>query len=131
VNGLLLDTHIWLWTLSDDRRLTRGLRRAITAERARSWLSPISIWEIGVQVERGRMKLNAPLRSWVSNALAQIPLREAPITNEVGITVHEIQLRNRDPADYFLAATALVYDLTLLTVDSNLTDATWLRTRSR
>ena len=43
MNGVLLDTHIWLWVLFDDPRLTRGLRRAISADADRSWLSPISI----------------------------------------------------------------------------------------
>jgi PIN domain nuclease of toxin-antitoxin system len=131
VNGVLLDTHIWLWVLSDDGRLTRGLRRAINGDADRSWLSPISIWEVGLLAERSRVKLDAPLRMWVRDALARVPLREASVTNEVATTFHEIALRERDPADLFLAATALVYDLTLLTVDPNLTEADWVPTRSR
>lgn len=43
----------------------------------------------------------------------------------------EIDLGHRDPADHFIAATAIVYELTLLTVDQRLTKARWLTTRSR
>jgi len=72
-----------------------------------------------------------PLRQWVTQTHGRIPLREAPLTTDVAVRVHEIDLPNRDPGDHLLAATALVYDLTVLTVDTNLTDADWLPTRSR
>jgi PIN domain nuclease of toxin-antitoxin system len=49
----------------------------------------------------------------------------------VAVTSREIELPHQDPADHFLAATALVYDLELLTVDTHLADAEWLPTRSR
>lgn len=94
------------------------------------WLSPVCIWEVGLLVERRRLTLDAPLRSWVAEATAQLPLREAPVTSEVATRYHEVALRERDPADRFLAATALSYDLTVLTVDPNLTEADWLPTRS-
>jgi PIN domain nuclease of toxin-antitoxin system len=53
------------------------------------------------------------------------------MTGEVALVSHELALRHRDPADRFLAASALVYDLTLLTVDERLRRARWLPTRSR
>jgi PIN domain nuclease of toxin-antitoxin system len=58
------------------------------------------------------------------------PLREAAFTKEVALVAHEIVLRTRDPVDHFLAATALVYDLTLMTVDNDLIGLEWLPTRS-
>jgi PIN domain nuclease of toxin-antitoxin system len=63
-------------------------------------------------------------------AYEQFPVREAPLNQEVALISHEITLPHRDPADHFLATTALVYDLTLMTVDSRLTQAAWLPTRS-
>ena len=132
MNGFLLDTHIWLWHALGDDRLPQGLRRLV--ERTppdRRWLSPISIWELGLLVERGRLELAEPLRPWVADALRNAPMREATLTTDVAVRSHEIALAERDPGDRLIAATASVYDLTLITVDPNLTREKWLTTRSR
>jgi len=52
------------------------------------------------------------------------------MNQEVALTSLELALPHRDPTDHFLAATALVYDLTLMTVDGHLCEADWLSTRS-
>jgi PIN domain nuclease of toxin-antitoxin system len=70
------------------------------------------------------------LRRWVAQAYERFPRKEAPLTHEVALTSHEITLSHRDPADHFLAATTLVYDLTWMTVDRRLTQATWVPTPS-
>ncbi len=132
MNGFLVDTHIWLWHVLADSRLPQGLRRLIDrTPPERRWLSPVSIWEVGLLAERGRFELDAPLREWTSDALSSTPMREATLTTDVAIRSHEITLAERDPADRLLAATASVYDLTLVTVDPNLTRERWLPTRSR
>ncbi len=91
---------------------------------------PISVWELGMLATRGRVRLHTNLRQWVAQAHGQFPVQEAPLNREVALTSHEITLASRDPADHFLAATALVYELTLMTVDERLTQTTWLSTRS-
>ena len=131
MNGFLLDTHVWLWHLTTSARLPKSLRTLIDRGAERCWLSPISVWELGFLVERGRIQLDAPLRAWVGDAFAQLPLREAAMTRDVALRAHEIDLAARDPGDRILAATALEYDLRLLTVAPNLTAADWLPTRSK
>ena len=79
---------------------------------------------------RGRIQLYAELRQWVIQARQHFPLQDAPLNLEVALTGREITLPHRDPADHFIAATAIVYDLTLLTIDQHLTQAEWLSTRS-
>jgi len=56
----------------------------------------------------------------VEQALATVPVREAPLTLEVALTTPGIRLAHRDPADRFLVATAVVFDLTLVTADRRL-----------
>lgn len=126
----LLDTHVWFWYLTASSRLPSGLRAALDAAPGERWLSPISIWELGLLEEGGRVRLVGGLRSWVQEALRRLPLREAELTREAAILSHELDLGHRDPADRFLAATALVHDLTLVTVDERLSGAGWLRTRA-
>lgn len=127
----LLDTHVWLWLVGGDNRLPRGLRTLIDRSGERCWLSPISIWELGMLVEHGRLILDAPIRHWVDTALDRFPLREAPMTMEVSLRVHELDFVHRDPMDRIIAASALVHELTLLTVDPLLSELEWLPTRSR
>lgn len=126
----LLDTHVWFWHLTGSGRLPEGLRTAIDAAAAELWLSPISIWEVGMLQERGRVRLEGGFRAWVEEAQRHFPIEEAALTSEVAVVSCELTLPHRDPADRFLAATALVHGLTLLTVDERLRQAKWLPTRS-
>lgn len=129
--GLLLDTHIWFWYLAGSAKLPVGLREAIDEDTERCWLSPLSVWELALLAERGRVQLVGSFRDWVASAQRLLPLREATLNTEVAIVSRELSLPHEDPADRFLAATALVYGLTLLTADRRLTRARWLKTRSR
>jgi PIN domain nuclease of toxin-antitoxin system len=130
VTEFLLDTHIWFWYLIGSDRLPTGLRDILDTPQQVSWLSPISVWEVGMLAARGRIQLHAELRQWMVQARQQFPLQDALLNLEVALTSREIMLPHRDPADHFIAATAIVYDLTLLTVDQHLTRAEWLPTRS-
>ena len=117
---LLLDTHIWLWSLLEPERLSRRVAKALEDSRNELWLSPVSVWEVLVLSEKGRIDLRENVESWVAKAMAVAPLREAPFTHDVALATQTIRLPHRDPADRFLAATAKVYDLTLVTADENL-----------
>ena len=123
----LLDTHIWLWYLAGSEDLPAAQREAIDDAAGLCWLSPISVWEANRLIERGRVR-SVGGRDWVRDALERLPLREAPINFEVARTVADLALPHNDPADHFLAATALVYDLTLVTLDGHLLRADWLPT---
>lgn len=123
MSGYLLDTHVWLWYLLGSDLLPKPLRREIDASLGICRLSPISVWEAGILAERGRIKLDRAFGAWFALASRRLPLREAPLSFEVALRSLELALPQRDPADRFLAATAIVYDLTLITVDSQLIDA--------
>ena len=115
---LLLDTHIWLWSLEDPGRLGKRVQQELRDPDNELWLSPISTWEALVLNARGRVRLLGDLEDWVTKATA--PFREAPLTHEIASTAQRLQLAQRDPADRFLAATAKVLSLTLVTADAAL-----------
>lgn len=115
---LLLDTHIWLWSLQEIGRLGVGVRHAMRNPENELWLSPISTWEALILHEKGRIHLVGDLDDWVAESTA--PFLEAPLTNEIVKLSRMLPLPQRDPADRFLAATAKVLDLTLVTADANL-----------
>jgi len=120
---LLLDTHIWIWSLLEPARIKTRVAKALENPANEKWLSPISIWECMVLVGKGRVKLNMDVEEWIARALTEFPPREAPLTTEVVLAMSKIHLPHRDPADAFLAATAKVFQLTLVTVDTRLRTA--------
>ncbi len=117
---LLLDTHIWLWSVLDPERLGRRAARHLASSANELWLSPISAWEAVLLAERGRIAVDDSPAAWVERALRAAPLREAPLTFDVALESRRVRLPHPDPADRFLAASALVHGLTLLTADKRL-----------
>lgn len=117
---LLLDTHIWLWSTLQPDRLSRRVTRALEDPANELWMSPISVGELIALLRKGRLQLPPDLRGWVTQTMADLKLMEAPLTVEVALAIQSIDFAHGDPADHFLAATAKVFDLTLVTADEHL-----------
>lgn len=115
---LLLDTHIWLWSLREPSRIKRRVQIALNDPANQLWLSPISTWEALTLHRKNRIQLHIDPNSWVLRNTAQF--HEAPLTHYIVVTAHQLHLPHADPADRFLAATAKVLGLTLVTSDENL-----------
>ncbi len=128
--NLLLDTHIWLWSHVEPERLSRRVAAALVDARNALWLSPISVWEFLLLAERGRVRVRdgTTPADWVETALSRAPMRDAPVSREVAVRSRSIRLHHEDPADRFLAATADVYELTLVTGDERLLRGKGFRT---
>ncbi len=116
--NLLLDTHIWLWSLEDHNRLGKRVLAELRNPGNQIWLSPISTWEILTLNARGRIRLPADFGAWVTQATSR--LMEAPLTHEIAVAARQLPWSHKDPADRFLAATAQVLRLTLVTADAKL-----------
>ncbi len=121
---IVLDTHAWVWWVSDPDRLPKSARKRIKAEVNSGdplRVSSISAWEVAMLVERGRMELTIDVRDWIAKSHA-IPLLEfVPVDNM--IAVRSVQLPDfphRDPADRMIVATALGLGATLVTADQRL-----------
>ena len=115
---LLLDTHIWLWSALQPRRLSSRVRRELTDQGNELWLSPVSTWEALILHAKGRVYLHQDVQHWMAEATSRF--REAPLTHEIVLSAHQLTFRHRDPADRLLAATADVLGLTLVTSDERL-----------
>ena len=115
---LLLDTHIWLWSVAAPDRLTSKVRRALEKPGRELWLSAISTWELVLLLEKGRISIDGHLEAWLPKA--QHSLREAPLTHEIAAAAADLRLPHGDPADRLLVATARVLHLTLVTADERL-----------
>lgn len=120
---LLLDTHIILWSVAQPEKLLPEVVEELESESNELWYSPISVWEIHLLAEKGFISLGSDIEKSIRDIFRQIPLIEAPITLEVAIESRQVNLPHQDPADRFLAATAVVYDLTLVTADKRIIGA--------
>ena len=121
--NLLLDTHIWIWSVLEPQKLSARVARQLTSPDNQLWLSSISVWEFLLLHRKRRIELEEEAEAWVRKTLELLQLNDAPVTIEVALDVASVNLPHDDPADRFLVAAARVFDLTLVTADQRLIDA--------
>jgi PIN domain nuclease of toxin-antitoxin system len=120
---VLLDTHAAIWFASEDAALgkrSRTLSNEALAE-GRLCISPISFWEIALLVEKGRLEAGAPA-SELRSLLLDAGVVELALTGDIALLSATLDLHG-DPADRFIAATAITHRATLLTADARLLDS--------
>jgi PIN domain nuclease of toxin-antitoxin system len=125
---LLLDTHIWVWTILKPERLSRRVSKAIENTTNQIWLSPVSVWELSMLVKKGRIDLKKSVDQWTVDSFESLQIQEASVTTDVALAMNKIRLPHDDPADAFLVATASVFELTLVTADQKLLSAKHIST---
>ena len=116
---IVLDTHIWVWWVHGDERLTRTQAEVIEANETDAiGVSAISCWEIAKLVEYGRLELPGSLEEWFEDALGYPGIRLFELTPEIVIEATQLPGEfHRDPADQMIVATARVYGCPLVTSD--------------
>lgn len=119
---IVLDTHIWVWWVHGDERLTGTQAEVIKAnETDVIGVSAISCWEIAKLVEYGRLELPCSLEEWFEDALSYLGLRLLELTPEIAIESTQLPGEfHRDPADQMVVATARVYGCPLVMSDGRL-----------
>ena len=108
---LLLDSHVAIWWLSGDRRLSIPTRRAIE-DAPNAFLSSVSLWEIFIKQDTGRLDLPAGFADALRDDFVELPL-----TFDHALEGRSLPLVHRDPFDRMLVAQARVEQLTIVTAD--------------
>ena len=119
----LLDTHAWVWWVTEDRRLSRAARRTIDADRAADAvaLSLISIWEVAKKVEKRQLVLDRPLEDWLDAATLRPGLHLIELTRPVLLESCRLPPPfHGDPADQMIVATARAHDAVIVTKDERI-----------
>src|SRR5947209_16607242 len=119
---IVLDTHIWVWWIHDDARLTTTQRKWLTENEAHGLgVSVISCWEVAKLVEYKRLILPCSVADWFDQALAYPGLLLLDLTPRIALESTQLPGSfHRDPADQMIVATARVHDCPLLTADDKL-----------
>lgn len=121
---IVLDTHAWVWWVSDPARLPAPARADIEASLDAGvpvHVSAISAWEVAMLVARGRLELTVDVEEWVRLSEAAPEIAFVPVDNRIALRAVALEgFPHRDPADRIVAATTLETDATLVTADARL-----------
>lgn len=121
---LLLDTHIVLWLDSGDERLrlaTRALIDQCWQAGGTICLSAVTVWEIALLVDTGRVELDVPTQTWVERFATRPGIELVPLNHHAACQAYQLhQLEQRDPADRLLIATAIELACPFVTYDERI-----------
>jgi PIN domain nuclease of toxin-antitoxin system len=123
MDGLLLDTHAWIWLMADSGQIAPATKQVvILAQKERVlFASVISVWEAANLEAKGRVQLGAGVHAWLEQSFADDGIQLLPLSPEIAVESTRLPGNlHRDPADRILAATARIEGLTLLTQDARL-----------
>lgn len=120
---IVLDTHVWLWWISNPELLASEASRAVNQAILENGIviSSISTWEVAMLVEKGRLELSIDVRDWVRKTEGLPFVRFIPVDNT--ISLRSVSLPGHfhaDPADRIITATALTMGLPLVTKDEKI-----------
>ncbi len=116
---LLLDTHAFLWWLTDDERLSRRARRVIGDGANEVFVSAASAWEIAIKTRLGRVRLPEDVERYIPDQLEQNAFQVLPVRLGHALRVAALPDVHRDPFDRLLVAQALVESLAIVSGDRN------------
>jgi len=120
---IVLDTHVWIWWVTAPERLGRRAARALR-KAARIGIPAISVWEIAMKAQRGKLKFDRPHAIWLDQALAEDPRTELiALAPRIAIASAELPWDHADPADRMIVASAMVLASPLLTADEQIRES--------
>jgi PIN domain nuclease of toxin-antitoxin system len=120
---MLLDTHILIWDALTPSHLSPTAKQALATGKQQNnlFICDISLWEIAMLVEKGRVQVATDLQSFLNLLVQANNLKILPISTHIAtVSVQLPEKVNKDPADRLIVATAISENLSLLTADQNL-----------
>ncbi len=113
----LLDTHAFLWWISDDRRLSERVLEMIGDGRNELFFSAASGWEISIKAGLGRLKAPEDLERFIADQLSRNAFRSLPIYLRHALYTRTLPDHHRDPFDRILISQAILEEMVLLSAD--------------
>lgn len=127
---IILDTHIWVWWILDEKKLSEKQFEIITSnEDTGIGVSAISCWEIAKLVEYGKLELPNATGDWFEQALSYPGIQFLELTPKIAIESTLLPNEfHKDPADQIIVATARIYNCPLVTSDKKILEYAHVRT---
>ena len=115
--NLLLDTHVALWAITDNPRLSKKARELIESPKSSVWISAATVWEIAIKHSLGRCDMPVSGRDAL-RYFQESGYRFLPVEPEHTAAVEELPSHHADPFDRILVAQSLVEPMRLITHDT-------------
>jgi len=123
VNGLLVDTHVFLWALFEPEKLSEKTRRLITDPDRAFFVSSITFWEISLKFALGKLHLENCEPEQLEGRAKEMGLEILPLAADEAASFHRLpKLSHKDPFDRMLIWQAITRKLTLVSKDRAFTD---------
>ena len=117
----LLDTHTWVWAQLQPERLSRTAAALIADPSAGACLSPVTLYEVHLLVERGRVQIEMAPLVWIRTSLIRRPFPILDVTAEIAVGARNLEgYTNPDPFDRLLLATARAHLIPIVTKDASM-----------
>lgn len=121
---MILDTHIWIWWINRDDRLSAAALEYLDSVEPRPSICDISLWEAAMLAAKGRIQFKVPVRQWLEKASHPAAVSVIPISSAVAAEVSELaDVMHGDPADRIIVASARVTQMPLVTRDRLILDS--------
>jgi PIN domain nuclease of toxin-antitoxin system len=115
----VLDTHAWLWWLSEPDQLGRAAVKRIQGS-DRIGIAAVSCFEVAAAVAKGRVTLDRGTLEWLQQALSAPRVELLPLTPAVAVKATMLGRFHGDPADRVIVATAILESAVLVTKDQRI-----------
>ena len=117
---ILIDTHILIWHLEDNEKLSLDHSASITDPSNIVFISIASFWEIAIKISRSKLSISRSIEELIG-AVERSNISILPIKPQHTIQVSELTFHHKDPFDRMIIAQALVEDMPLISTDSDFT----------
>ena len=114
---LLLDTHAFIWWASQSAKLPAAVRAECSDPANTLLLSVISVWEMQIKIQLGKLKVSRPLPDLVEHHMRVNGMQILPVSLEHVLALETLPAYHKDPFDRLLIAQATVEDLFLVSGD--------------
>ena len=118
---VLIDTHVFLWSIASPKKLSSRARSVIESGNNQVFLSVASLWEIVIKVQVGKLSLPDHAERYLRRRIAETDIEVLPITAEHTLKLFSIPDHHRDPFDRILVAQSLEEQIAIVTADTAVT----------
>lgn len=116
---LLLDTHTFIWAVSQDPRLPASTLAILADPLNERFLSSMSVYEMAIKIRLGKLDLKRPLDDFVNAGMRRSQITELPVLARRALASMKLPEIHKDPFDRLLIATAIDEDMALVSVDAD------------
>lgn len=115
--NILLDTHVFLWFVDDNPRLSETARTLIEADDSQPFLSIASLWEMAIKISLRKLELEQPFESFIPHQLARNGIGILNLSLEHTAAISTLPFHHRDPFDRLIVVQAKLEGMPLVSAD--------------